>query len=819
MERLATQLEEEEKDEVAPSPPHATNLEESFSPTDHANNNNDDFSGEEIAAAATAAAAATPVARTLPTQSARAAKKTSPPGTTTARKSKKTKASTSMKNGCRVFTTRKSLVTSGILTPQQQEALRFNPQSYRFYGTNLMGTARTGYNVEYDLLPQDHKIVHGIGRGRLKVLDPGADKPTQLSTMEEIAAATLAKAEKAKKKMPYQLSVKAFKSMSPEEKATAKLFQMDVKEDIHVDWKILQDDEHLEEADDPLVYPTELEFKKEVDFVNKPFDEIFFDDFFPSVTGHAALFDEYFNDNRAPYHSRVKEEKISFNRPDDEDPDWIVKQCYLLMIAAVTEPEIGVDNLWKAGEGRGRHPHADFGLYIPKNTFKAFLVAAPIAFAPKELWYEAKKDIPWAFFSPVVKGLNEKRQQLFRTVLLMLDESMSGWRPKTTLTGLLPNITHEPRKPVPLGTQFKNAVECLSGCFVFQDIVMQVEMQRRKKYYFVDGDAERLVRTCSLVPGKPEITASCAETLRQVEGANLERGGWVGGDAWFGSVQTAVELFLRFGVYSTFIVKNNTNLFPMAVLNEVLKARHSRQAGHWVVMTATINEINVRAIAYAWSQKGVSYFVTTCGKTTASPFKYECKFEDEWGNADFKEIPRPDIVHFFYEYAPLIDEHNKARQAVIALEKRWPTRNPWFRLLTTVVGISIVDMYRVYRHNMLKIEGNNQRDVDGLQVITFSDWLCGNLRKWEYKTIKKTAGNKKGMLERIRDDEGYCDQEPTAKKREQGRTVGNPVVAQCFICQGYLDKDGKTTYRPTSYWCKDCHMPICQQSHVGCDGG
>jgi len=64
---------------------------------------------------------------------------------------------------------------------------------------------------------------------------------------------------------------------------------------------------------------------------------------------------------------------------------------------------------------------------------------------------------------------------------------MSGWRPKTTKYGGLQNITNKPRKPVLLGTQFKNVVECLSGCFSYQDVVQGVKRQCQKKNYFVDG--------------------------------------------------------------------------------------------------------------------------------------------------------------------------------------------------------------------------------------------------------------------------------------------------------------------------------------------
>jgi hypothetical protein len=110
-----------------------------------------------------------------------------------------------------------------------------------------------------------------------------------------------------------------------------------------------------------------------------------------------------------------------------------------------------------------------------------------------------------------------------------------------------------------------------------------------------------------------------AEVLHQVEQANVVEGGWVEGDAWFGSVAMAVEVYKRKKVFSTLVVKNNHDFFPMKVLHSVLKARHGdRPAGHWVTMTANIVDVPVIAVAYAWSQKGVSYFVSTCGSTEIS---------------------------------------------------------------------------------------------------------------------------------------------------------------------------------------------------------
>jgi hypothetical protein len=50
----------------------------------------------------------------------------------------------------------------------------------------------------------------------------------------------------------------------------------------------------------------------------------------------------------------VKHDRIVFHDPDDHNPDWQVRQCYTLLIAAASEIENGVENLWKRGPADGR---------------------------------------------------------------------------------------------------------------------------------------------------------------------------------------------------------------------------------------------------------------------------------------------------------------------------------------------------------------------------------------------------------------------------------------------------------------------------------
>jgi hypothetical protein len=112
-----------------------------------------------------------------------------------------------------------------------------------------------------------------------------------------------------------------------------------------------------------------------------------------------------------------------------------------------------------------------------------------------------------------------KRRRLITTFLMLVDESMSGWRPKTTKLGGLSNYTLEPRKPVPLGTMFRNGVECITGVLVVQDVVQNPEQKSLKTYH---GDV-------SALPDNSTIPAHTAEAICLVGGANIPEGGWVGG--------------------------------------------------------------------------------------------------------------------------------------------------------------------------------------------------------------------------------------------------------------------------------------------------
>ncbi len=59
--------------------------------------------------------------------------------------------------------------------------------------------------------------------------------------------------------------------------------------------------------------------------------------------GSDEIIDKYLSDTRATYHDTVVKDKIKFFDATAQDPDWLVKQCYLLIIVSATEIVNGVE--------------------------------------------------------------------------------------------------------------------------------------------------------------------------------------------------------------------------------------------------------------------------------------------------------------------------------------------------------------------------------------------------------------------------------------------------------------------------------------------
>jgi hypothetical protein len=651
-----------------------------------------------------------------------------------------------VKKGVRIKITRDRLYH--ICAPDQQARMPTSAcNSYNVYGTVIQGSSgKRGWDIQFDVFSLENHTVKNVSRDKIVVLSDGDaeveyDREVDLS---DHPSTFLSPTQTEKQKQTQE----EFLLMDDDDTAHARSFkyQWGKSASEAVDCKILADDEtvNLGMPDvEGRKATSESHFDDETHLIG-----IFFQSIFPSIEGHAAKLDAYFPNDQADFYETVKHDRIVFHDPDDDDPDWQVRQCYTLLIAAASEIGNGVKNLWNRGPANRQREYTDFRRYVSENMFKAFKAAAHFCWCYSDYWYKDKRDLTWDIFLLMLSQFNERRQSFVSIILLMVDESMSGWRPKSTKTGGLPKLSWEPRRPVPLGTTFRNGTECTSDILMFQDIVQDAEVMKVKEY----------VGEKSSMPNGMEIPAHAAEVLRQIEGAKVVEGGWCGGDAWFGSMVTALEVKKRLCADSTWIIQGNHSFYPTAALHAVLKARFgSKTAGHWAIATTNIAGVEMLALAYDWVQRGVSYLLSTCGNIDVSSVAYRSACEDNFGNVDYKFLPRPQLAHFIFEYLPLIDEDNKQRQAILGLERKWQTKCCWTRLVVTMVGMSVVDMQRIYRSEKKtrnKVLCGQVFNEDAT-VIKFSDLLCGKLRMREQQKTNIMQHKSDGtdtLLSRIEKD-------------------------------------------------------------------
>ena len=55
----------------------------------------------------------------------------------------------------------------------------------------------------------------------------------------------------------------------------------------------------------------------------------------------------------------------------------------------------------------------------------------------------------------------------------------------------------------------------------------------------------------------------------------------------------------------------------------------------------------------------------------------------------------------FFADSNTIDSHNQVRQSNIALEKKWLTKDPFFRLMTSLIGICVTDSWKLVDYHKL----------------------------------------------------------------------------------------------------------------------
>ena len=341
-------------------------------------------------------------------------------------------------------------------------------------------------------------------------------------------------------------------------------------------------------------------------------------------------------------------------------------------------------------EGLGADANAfNANRYMNITRFCAIKKYIPIMFADET----RKEEDPWWQIVKAFEDFNDNRKRtIAASSLKTLDELISAYCPQTTKTGNIPHLSYIIRKPEPLGTEFKNVVDTKSG------ICTNIRLCRKKTDKAGDNPYEHITHL-----------KTAQATLHLMKGTkrdgSMDYGSYITnfgatpdtylGDAWFASVDLAYHAKHNLGVNFIGIVKTNSSRYPKKFLIETMA---TWPGGSHLLLQTEIEGVRLYALGYKYCAKKVMCFIFNDGAGhTEAGLPYIAKWTDKNGNRCERRIGRPHVCSTFFENNNKNDIHNQMRQYELRLEKCWVTCDGYFRIITSLLGITTIDAWRGYQ--------------------------------------------------------------------------------------------------------------------------
>lgn len=194
------------------------------------------------------------------------------------------------------------------------------------------------------------------------------------------------------------------------------------------------------------------------------------------------------------------------------------------------------------------------------------------------------------------------------------------------------------------------------------------------------------------------------------------------GDAWFASVDLAYHSKQTLKADFIGVIKSNSGRYPKQFLQDKMK---NWPGGSHLVLKTTIDGIDLFAIGYKYCKSKVLMFIMTKGAGHTEPGDpYIAKWVDENANQMQRRINRPDVLSFYFSHSNIVDFHNQQRQKELRLEKCWVTQDGYFRIITTLIGITVIDAWRAYRFH-----SNENHRHNNIELLEFADFMAYDMLK------------------------------------------------------------------------------------------
>ncbi|KAL7458010.1 hypothetical protein ACHAWC_009713 [Mediolabrus comicus] len=333
------------------------------------------------------------------------------------------------------------------------------------------------------------------------------------------------------------------------------------------------------------------------------------------------------------------------------------------------------------------------------------------------------KTDPWYRINRLIEGFNSNRKfKVAASRKKVMDELMSAYRPRTSVTGGLPNISYIQRKPEPLGSEFKVVVCPITKIMLFVEIQRGKDAMNSDEYGKYSSE---IGVTAAFVKRAVEQVAHCGtkHPARRESAEDNEREVFHG-DSWFASINAA-QSCQDMGHDFVGPVKTNTAGFPKEEIEAIMKDWPS---GSSIVLEDKENKLVAIGYKYSLRSKILSFISTWNAGSTGEGKPYIARFPDKHGNMCEREVDRPELISDYFDDSDVVDSHNKSRQFDLALEKGWRTTDCWFRLITTFTGITATDSWNATRFHCTKESG-----FQDMSIKRFTECLVYDLlnKPWE----------------------------------------------------------------------------------------
>ena len=201
------------------------------------------------------------------------------------------------------------------------------------------------------------------------------------------------------------------------------------------------------------------------------------------------------------------------------------------------------------------------------------------------------------------------------------------------------------------------------------------------------------------------------------------------GDAWFSSVELVVQAMKIHDSYYIGVVKTNSSKYPKKFIEETMQ---NWPAGSHINLETVVDEVPIIATGYKYCKRKILFFVWTKGAGHTEPGDpYIAKWHDSKSNRCERWIDRPAVISMYFAKCNGIDVANMMRQKILRLEKSWKTHDGYFRLLTSLIGINVVDAWQAYRHHCRCNHSHKNIELQDFAKMLSYDMLFNQLSDQE----------------------------------------------------------------------------------------